>query len=225
MAIIGIATVSVLALAYANSYASIRKVRASLNTLNLFSQIQLNLRNTIDDHDAWQATIADPANASMSCILSRSCTSDVPPTAFTLWAPGVTNYSDRAKAVYDGQNASAGFALDGNRCFTFSASGTSACPVHVELTWQAQACSPAPCDAKISIQSKILYRPDPTTSSVLKVNESKLAILYDRKEAGSSTNCLNPASPNEALICASPPYPDDQLVCTSSGLKCGRVYY
>jgi hypothetical protein len=224
--LVAIGVISVLALAYVDLQISIKKAQARVDSLNTISQIQLNIANTMNDANSWGATIADSShNSSMACLANQNCTAPVSSTNFVVWPAGVTNYSDLSAAVYNGISPTQGFRLNGQPCTTFSMSGNDSCPLHVDLKWSTTGCGPAPCSAPVSITANILYKPV-TPGAIGLLNESLLTLTFhQRSSLTASDPCSGPAPTSEAAFCASPPYSNYRLICTSTGFRCGQVYY
>ena len=222
---VGIAIVTAVAMAYANMYASVRKVQAKVDFLNAVAQIQLTLANTANDANSWARTTSDSTNnSSMNCIQNQNCTVAVNATGFVLWPAGTTSFTNLSDAVYDGTNASSGYTLTGQPCTTFSTSGNRQCPIHVNLTWATPGCGPAPCQAPITVAAEILFRPG-AGSAVGDINESHTTLSFTQNSSTSGDPCATPVPPSEVATCASPNYSNDTLICTSTGFRCGQVYY
>ena len=225
MAVVGIAMVSMVSLAYIDIYSSTRQIQGKVNFFNTISQIQLNITNTVNDANSFAATLADSAhNSNMSCISNRNCTTAISSTGFVLWPAGTTNYSYLAQSLYDGTSPSAGYTLSGQTCSTFSMSGNSSCPIHVNLAWSTPGCAPAPCSAAVIMTANILYRPG-TDSQFGSIDESQLALSFVQKSTSLAIPCSGAPPAPDAALCSSPPYPEYRLLCTATGFKCGQVYY
>ena len=223
-AVIGIAAISALSLAYANVYASVRQAQAKNDFLNTVSQIQLTIANTVNDANSWKATVGDGShNSSMTCIASRNCTSAVAATSFVLWPASESTYASLSTAIYDGTSASRGFTLAAKPCSTFSLSGSADCPIHVTMKWSTTGCTPAPCDAPITVSINILYRP--AGSSVFgQIDETRYTLSFLQASNTSIDPCAGSPPSTEVSLCATPPYSGDSLVCTGTGYRCGQVY-
>lgn len=223
--LISIAVIMVLVIAYADAYRSVRRSRAHVNFLNAVAQIQLNIRNTVNDPGSWTTTANDATNnPTMACLSSRTCALPQPPQDFVLWPAGVPSYGTLTLATYDGTNPAAGFDLDGKSCTGFSGSGSATCPIHVILKWSTPGCTPTPCDAPVTVQADVQYRPS-GLAAFGTINEALLTLTFDQKLTGVSSSCTGQPPPAEVSTCASPPYSHDQLICTSTGWRCGTVYY
>lgn len=225
MAAIGIAVISVLSLVYANLYSSVRQVQSKVDLLNTVAAIQLNLTNTANDARSWTATLNDTEhNASMACLRSQTCTT-ARSGALVLWSAETSNYKDLSKATYDGTNSAAGFTLSGRRCSEFTPDGNRACPLHVDLTWSTPGCSPAPCTPPVTITASIQYRPGRSFSPTLSLNEKQLKLSFVQKANASNIPCSGTVAEDEAILCTNPPVASYRLICTSTGFRCGQVYY
>ena len=225
LVLIAMAVVLCLALAYANAYREVRKARSHVNFLNAVAQIQLNIRNNVNDPGSWATTIADTANnPSMACISAQSCTTPTAPTNFILWPVGVPSYTNKSLAIFDATDATAGFDLDGNSCNTFTTTGNVNCPIGITMKWSTTGCTPAPCQPPITVQADVMYRPT-TFDSFGQQNEALLTLTFQQSLVGAATSCSGAPPPAELALCTPPPYPHDKLVCTAGGWRCGTVYY
>lgn len=223
LALIGISCVAILELALAQIEASANRTQAKLNLLNVVSEIQLRIWNTVNDSNSWAVTTSDLAhNAAMGCLLSGPCPA-VASTNFVLWPAGTSSYAKLASATYDGTNSSAGFTLAGVPCSSFKKTGSPDCPLHVDLKFSASACATGPCP--VWIDADIWYRPGTTSSGNGTINEANLKLGFPQTSTHYQVSCSGPIPSAEAAACAPPPYTDDSIVCTGSGWRCGRVYY
>lgn len=212
MALIAIAVVAALALGYTDVYTSTRKAQTKLNFLNTVAQIQMNIRNVVNDPASWASTVGD-TNYNGTCPGAGEAA-----RGFRLWPP-VADYSDPAKALYDGKNPSDGYTLEGRRCTGYSAQGSATCPIHLDLSWS--------CSAGVtSISTKFYFTPDASTD-VGPVNEANyLTGTFIREPAELVSSCSGLVPADVATACSSPPSGTGyQIYCTSDGWRCGRIYF
>jgi type II secretory pathway pseudopilin PulG len=221
MALIAIGIVAILSFTLARSFVPQTQAQTKINFLNVASQIQLQIRNASNDPQSFAATVTDTTNnPGMDCLPTNTCPPQTARTPFVLWPAGTTNFTDKAAAIYDGTNPSAGFTLDGAKCTTFSMNGNANCPLHLNLKWTTcgTACTPA-----VTITADVIYRPG-TSSTSFTVNDANYSLQFVQAMIGSSDPCAAAPSASEVAICQPPPYPQDKLFCLPSGWQCGQVY-
>lgn len=140
-------------------------------------QIRRNLIQYVQNSNAWQNTLNDPANTSLACLkASASCTG----------AGGAFRVRDaQNNIVYDPLTSTAvGFAGSGSPCNTFSASGNEACPLRMELSWQP-VCSGTCVNPQVKLKGTMTYAPQaPQTKFAFNALNYSFEILQSASASG-----------------------------------------
>jgi hypothetical protein len=224
MALVGLFLVSFFVSYFASAYNDVRRMQSRSTFLNIVSQTQINIVNTVNNAASWQATISDTVhNQGMACLANQSCPQAMNNINFVLWPAGTTDYSDLSMAVYDGTNPSNGFSMvDGTPCSTFSTTGSSSCPIHINLSWST--CGASPCTPAVTVTAEFLFRPG-VNSPIFAVNEQNYLLQFAQVLTGSTQYCSGLPSASVVAQCKNPPYPNDKIYCLPSGWACGQIYY
>ncbi len=225
MALIGLLIVSIFVSYFASAYSDVHRQQARSTFLNIVSQTQINITNTVNNTASWQATISDTLhNQGMACLATQSCPNSSG-NSFVLWPAGTTNYTDLSAAVYDGTNPSAGFSLlDGTPCSTFSLTGHSECPIHIDLTWAT--CGASPCTPAVTVTGTFYFRPG-GSSQIFNINENNYLLQFVQVLTGATLYCSGQPSASVVAACTNPqaPYQNDKIYCLPTGWTCGEIFY
>jgi|GEM_PF-3010799 len=121
------------------------------NVLDKTQQLVASITSMIEDDTAWNNTVAHAINTNLACLQSHvgNC---------TLTSGGSFNLYDRnGELLIEALNNTSGFAPSGPNCDTFSTSGNSQCPLHVNLTWEPLCTT---CHAnQLKVNVEIIFAP------------------------------------------------------------------
>lgn len=140
------------------------------------------------DAEAWNATVGDPQNTSLSCLASGvPCC--VPGSNPCVPMSGPFRLLDRfGKIYYDSMtNPKAGFDYIGNVCGSFdSVNGNNECPFRATLSWRA-VCKDKCLSPQVFLSYKIDYKPGSgALTPVLNSRKTNLDIYRDQVVSSSS---------------------------------------
>ncbi len=198
------ALVGVVLLATLGRFQTVGQQQVSSNATVFAGQIRSYLMQLIQNNQAWQNTVNDAQNTSLTCL--RNATSCAGAGgSFRLW-----NAATVPAVYYDPAGASNGFGPTGAPCTTFdSLKGNDACPFHFSLSWTAICPLPGCSPPQVQISGALSYAP---ASARFPINPTGFSLGFIRGSGGpgGAAGC-----PPGQVVAGYDPYPNP--ICVPAG--------
>jgi len=175
--------VTVMSIIGLGSASLMKNMSQSANRSSARNSIDLlrdNLNQLLQDENAWNNTVNDPANTgSLGCFRSGT------PACANPYNVAVANINIRDASGglwYEASLATTGFTYEGQTCATYAAAGNDACPLRYNFAINS-ACTGAACpNPRITITATLANSPLNTSDTRIKLNLGNYVVNVIRGE-------------------------------------------
>lgn len=178
-ALIGLAVAGIIVLGIISTISTSYKAFHRMSTINQVEALQTSTMTLLINDMSWQNMLNDPANTSLGCLKSGSCSSSAGGPVRIL-TPKNTLPFNQGAGGYDSLAMSHGFSRQGAPCKSFSkTTPDDSCPWRIDLNWKPN-CPAFPCAPEsVDITATFSYFAT-NQSNVLAINSKKFNFTLSR---------------------------------------------